>query len=643
MPCRLDAQMTPRENLIVQVAGHLYADQMMDAARLVADFSGFARSQVEDSERALEACNSLLYWSLNNDRYDLAASMLWSENMFTFKPRCTQMVWEEIKLYNSIMLQGAASMSKSYGAGVWLLLDWVRDPEYTSVNLVGPSEDHLKDNLFTHLVTLHSQSTLPLPGIIGDLFIGLDPKKRKGAIRGVVIPIGKRPSGRLQGRKRVPRSTPHPKLGKLSRIRFFLDEVEKIPIGVWKDVDNVFSNLDEDVDGFKLLCAFNPEDPTGQVAQRCEPVGGWAAFDPEKDERWTSKRGWRVLRLDAAKCENVIKGEVIFPGLQTKTGFDRIITNSGGRDTPGYWTMARACFPRGGAVYSVISELLVERSRRTFMFAEEPIVVAGGDLALEGKDEAELVIGRFGKCIGYRRPPSHEFPKGQEVLFKDADRKPRLRWGLQVDKFITLQRGDTVKMARQIRAECLKNKVNPNSLMLDRTGNGAGVHDLLKSLWSELIMGVNYTQGASERKIIEEDTMTAKEEYERAVSELWFAAKKWFEFNFMSLGPEAYSDDLLNQLVGRRYMTGKLSKVESKDDYKSRGNSSPNKADALTLLLHGVRLGYGIVPSALDHAQTSTDAVIGFGPVDKGPVPVYVSEENKFVDIEDDNDNDWVG
>jgi len=619
-----------RQDLVNIASGHLHAEQMVDAARAIAEFSGIPAKRVDNNKIALELCNSLFYWCLNNDRYDYAAQLIWGETLFTAKPRCTRMVWNELKESDSLMLMGAASMSKSYGAGAWFLLDWVRDPEYTSVNVVGPSEDHLKDNLFTHLVTMHRSSTLPLPGVIGDLFIGLDPRAKKSAIRGIIIPTGKK-SGRLQGRKAVPRKKPHPIFGRMSRIRFFLDELEKIPVGVWKDIDNIFANMDGEAGRFKIAGAFNPEDPSGQVALRCEPPQGWEAFNPESDELWTSKRGWRVLRLDAAKCENVVENRVIYPGLQTRIGFDRIISNAGGVDTPGYWTMARACFPRGGAIYSVFSTTLATKMRGEFMFAEEPMNVASVDSALEGSDTAEMAVGRFGKAIGIRYAPSFEHPNGREVLFRDALGKPRMRWALQLDQIFPLAKGDTVKVAMEVKEKAQKFKVAPGCLMLDRTGNGAGVHDLLKSLWSEEVRGVNYQESATEKKILEEDTKTAKEEYERVVSELWFAAKKWSEFEFLKVKPEAMSEELARELTGRRYDAAKLTRVESKVDYKSRGNPSPNKADALTLLVHAARTASGVIPSAADDCAGTV--VTGQGQHEE-PIPVICCESNRFDDLD---------
>ena len=363
---------------------------------------------------------------------------------------------------------------------------------------------------------------------------------------------------------------------------------------------------------------------------------GWEGFNPDTDEKWTSKRGWRVLRLDAARCENVTEKKEIYAGLQTLEGFNKIILNAGGKDTPGYWTMARGCFPVGGGVYSVISGLLVERARRTFMFAEEPVNCAACDLALEGKDAAEFCKGKFGKAMGYREGPSLKFPKGREVLFKDKDRLPQFRWGLQVEQLYQLPNADTVAMANRLHRECVKLHVSPNWFMCDRTGNGAGVHDLLKSIWSEEVRGVNYSEGATEKKIVEEDTKTCAEEYSLMVSELWFALKKWYEYNFIGMASEAYSEELVQQLTGRRYKSGKVSRVEGKDDYKSRGNSSPNKADALTLLLHGVRMASGCVPSALD--AITPESQVGIGATERGPCPHYVDESSKWRSLEDADD-----
>lgn len=616
-----------REELVNLVSSELLAGNVINAGKQVSVFSALDPRHVDTKEKAIEFCQSLLHWCLNNDRYEWAAQMLWGEQEFTYKPRSTKRVWAALKQNSAIMLMGGAGQSKSYSGGAWLYLDWVRDPEYTSVLLVGPSEDHLRDNLFTHLVTLHRGASLPMPGIVGDLFIGLDAKSRKGSIRGVVIPLGKRPAGRLQGRKRVPRKKFHSVFGQLSRVRVFLDEFEKIPTGVWKDIDNIFSNLDENPEGFKIIGAFNPEDPHGQVAQRCEPPKGWESFDIENDEEWVSKRGWKVIRLDPAKSENILAKKKVFDGFQTYEGYLKIIENSGGIDTPGYYTMARGSFPRAGAIFNVIPTSLLYRLRGELIFLEAPTQCAAVDVALEGGDAASMCLGKYGRAVGYRSAPTFENPTGKITFFTDSNGKKVTKFGLQVDQIFPLPNADTVKMATQIRDACIKAGVAAKNLMLDRTGNGAGVHDLLRSIWSEEAKGANYSEAATDKKILVEDVKTAKEEYGRLVSELWFAMKKYGEFDLLKISPAAFSESLTNQLGGRRFESGKVSKVETKNEYKSRGNQSPNDADSVSLLLHGVRMTSGEIPSALSTAAAPEDR-------SDDNSPHRVSSENQYDDID---------
>jgi hypothetical protein len=621
-------------SLITDISGNLLAGQRFDAAKLIAKFT---EENTKERQRAvttdaiaLEYCYSMLNWCLNNGHYDWAAGMLWGENLFSFKPQCTQRVWKALDKRHAILLQGAASMSKSYGGGVWHFLDWIRDPQYTSIMLVGPSEDHLKSNLFSHLVTLHREASLPMPGIVGDLYIGLDTNNRKSAIRGVVIPLGKRQAGRLQGAKRVPRKKPHPIFGMLSRVRIFIDEFEKVPVGIHKDIDNVLSNFDGDPHGFKITTAYNPEDASGQVAERAEPVTGWEGFDPEKDYEWESKRGWYVVRLDAKTSENVVAGKTLFQGLQTVEGYNLIIKNAGGIDTPGYWTMCRACFPRSGSTYTVMSLAMVHQMKGEFIWAGDPTPCGGVDMALEGGDAAEFAYGLYGKASGYKQPPGLDNPTGKTVMFEDASGQRVLRNAVQLNGVDPLPTGDTVKMAEATRAKAVELHIAPKDLGLDRTGNGAGVHDLLKALWSQEVRGYNYSSAATEKKILEEDTKTAKEEFERLASELWFATKKFSVFGFLRAKASALSEELVKQLTGRRYKAGKQNKVEEKPDYMARGNQSPNKADAVTILVHTARMSSGMLPSATaECAGTSVGGDSG-----QAPVPCRVDCTSRYEDLD---------
>jgi hypothetical protein len=530
-----------------------------------------------------------------------AAQLLWSPSQFNPNPQFTKSVWSLFDKTSTGLILGAASCGKSYGMGVRLFLEWLRDPLWTTIRLIGPSEDHLETNLFSHLVSLHEQSSLPLPGEIGSLFIGLNRRNLVSSIKGLVIPVGRvKKAGRLQGTKRKPRTKPHPVFGELSRLFVFLDEIENVPAGVWSDIDNVLSNLDqEQSDGLKIFGAYNPTNPSDEVGVRAEPPFGWKDFDADKHYEWISKRGWSVMRLDGEKSENVIQDKIVYPGLQSKAGLARIASNAGGIHSSGYLSMGRGAYPVHGVESTVVSQSVVSNGRGEFVWMEKPAFVGGADLALEGGARALFSYGRFGQASGIKYPPSLEFPTGRTVIFKTRSGLFVPRYGLQLDQQVAVPKGDTVATARALIDMAKKVGIRPEMLCVDRTGNGAGTHDLMKSEWSTLVQGVNYSSSTTTMKVMEEDAKAADEEFDRIDTELWFATAAWLEFQVLLINPAIDMTQLTDQLTNRRFrvIAGRR-KVESKKDYKARlAKESPDEADSLTLFVHAARVGRQLVPS----------------------------------------------
>jgi hypothetical protein len=129
-------------------------------------------------------------------------------------------------------------------------------------------------------------------------------------------------------------------------------------------------------------------------------------------------------------------------------------------------------------------------------------------------------------------------------------------------------------------------------VIVDATGAGTGVDDILKQDFGPRVLGVNYSESASERKIMMEDDKTPYELYERLYSELWFALRKWIEFDYLKFSGDFSSPELVTELTNRRFLqkgSGKL-QVEPKKEYKARGNDSPDRGDSLSLLVHLARL-----------------------------------------------------
>jgi hypothetical protein len=539
---------------------------------------------------------------LNTGRPDRAAQILWSPTQFTAEPSSVKAVWNLYDTANMGLIMGAAKMGKSFSMGVRLFLEWVRDPEWTSIRVIGPSENHLEENLFSHLVALHSRAALEMPGEVGSLFIGLNRRDQLSSIRGLVIPKGNtKKAGRLQGGHRRPRAVSHPIFGPLSRLFIFLDEIENVPNGVWLDIDNVLSEIEKEGgpgSGFKIFGAYNPTNSGDEVAKRAEPPFGWSSVDEETHFRWKSIRGWEVLRLDAEKTENVLQGKMIFPGLQTREGLETIALNAGGRNAPGYRTMGRGMYPSMGMEATVVPPGMLDKWRGTFIWYEDPQPVGSTDLALEGGANCVHTLGKFGRATGIKWPSSLLFPNGHTQMFKDRAGQVMPRWALQANSQFVFPKGDTVVMKEGILLINRRSGTVGKYYACDRTGHGAGIADLLKYEWSGEIHDVNYSGGSSEEKLMAEDTKTCKEQFERMQTELWFALRAWGEFGYFLLDPAMDLSKLTQQLTQRRFRTsGGKSKVESKKDYMSRGFASPDEADSLTLLIHAARKGSGLILS----------------------------------------------
>lgn len=596
----------PHKNLVNEVASLLHSDKLFDAANTFLKSAGI-KDAVETKPKAFEVLTQFLHWLLREGYMEEAAQILWSPTLFSSEPKATRAVWNAFDTQNFILLMGSASMSKSYSMGVRLMLEWIADPANTTVQVIGPSENHLEDNLFSHLVLLHRSSTLPLPGEPRKLFIGLDSKARKGAIRGVVVPLGKTGAGRIQGTKRVNRVKPHPKYGPQTRMFIFLDEMVNIPKGIWRDIDNVMANHSGD-GGMKIIGAFNPTDQNDEVGRRCEPPFGWAAFDADKHFSWTSTRGWFVVRLDAKYSENVELGYVKYIGLQSLDGYNLIIRNSGGTDSPGYWAMCRGCFPPVGVSLSIIPSGMLNKFKAEFIWLDNPKDLAGVDLALKGRDSAIFAKGKFGLASGIRLPPSLENPNGKIEFFKDERGKPISRHALQLEALLKFPKGDTVDMAKAIIKLCQQTHVKPEWLCMDRTGNGQGVYDVVRNTWGAGCLGINYSQAATKTKIMHEDSEPPDERYDRVQSELWFALRSWIEFDYFKSLFSLDTAELYQEVSGRLYRTGKLSKVETKDDYESRNQcKSPDSADAVTLMVHCVRVTGGIILGMIPGNTTAAE------------------------------------
>jgi len=526
---------------------------------------------------------------LQGDQFEAAATILWGGDIYNWRPQSSREVWNLLFREDKVLVQGAGAMGKTFGAAAFFYLAWLQDPCNTSIKVISLTAEHAERNIFATIKNFHRTALVkpPMPDsedLVKSIQANNDSKQ---GIHLVAIPKGESGFGVLRGFHPSPRAgKAHPRFGKLTRNFVILDEAEEIPAGVWEGCYNLLSTMTRENAGhIKVFAASNPKDRTSHFGRLCEPKRGWGSIDCEEDFSWTSRDGWYVLRLDAARSENVLQKKVVYPGLQTYEGF--MSYESRGR-TGEYYTMARGWFPQEGVSMAIITPAMMDNAVGIVRFIGNVVPLASFDLALEGNDQLVCTYGRFGLSDGWT-PLSGRFE-----LFD----KPRVV--LQVDSQMPFPKGDTVKQTQAIMRFCSQMKIGPGWVCVDRTGNGSGVHDNLKNLFGSEVMGVNYSEMATDTHVLGDETKKANEMYNGVVTELIFGLGKLLEFGYLKISPGFRHEELVKQATARRYkQKGRgLVRVESKAEYcKRTRQKSPDALDSLSLLVFLFRQRSGSVPT----------------------------------------------
>ena len=355
---------------------------------------------VETADQARGWIWALIHKLLNSERYTQAGLVLWGPALFSSEPRAVRQLFQTVRQCQNLICLGAAAMGKSYSIIAYCMLDWLRDPQYSEFKIISTTAGHAKSQAFSTLQRLYTAAIVPLPGLAMDGFIGLNPKDRHSALTLIGIPQGEDGKGTLQGFHPVPRPTPHPVFGSMSRVRCLVDEAEECPVGVWEGIANLLAS-GFGVEHVKCMCCTNPRDPTSRLAQLAEPEGGWSQIDLDKDKRWRSMERWDVLRLDGSDCENVIERKLIYPGFLSWEGYQKFALEMGGQ-SPRYLTFGRGMYPLTALSNTLIPYSLLEGYIGQFLFSGRTIGCGGLDLASEGGDRVLLFVGRYGRAIGFQ-------------------------------------------------------------------------------------------------------------------------------------------------------------------------------------------------------------------------------------------------
>lgn len=591
-----------------QLNGFFSHEQWVDGANYV--LSKLGRTKIDSEAKAKKMAQGLFQHLLDSDLYLQSATLAWGPNVFLAEPESVIRSFAAVHDSAKLLVMGGSSLGKTYGIGAYMTLDYLRDPWYTSVKLAAVSEKHLKENLYPHVAKLVRSCVIPCPYKIefkeSDLWMGIKEAGFEFGVSGIAFKQSQETSGQFKGYKFMPvRRKPHPRFGYTSRLRVLGDECQNWPGGPFQDFNSLMASISGN-DRIKIALAFNPENTSCKVVQMAEPDQGWLVEDMDTLYDYTSKQGWTVCRLDAAKCENVIQKKVVYDGLQTYDGYLSYL-KAGGDNSPAYFCFARGFPPMVGMVNTIIPPQWPQSQRGEATFIENPESFASVDLAFMGKDTAQMAVGRWGLASGWRDHQGifHTFKSRTDIS------KGQPRHVLQIDNILPLAKHDnTVTMAEEIIGRCKALQIKPTNVAIDRTGYGFGVHGHLTKVWGD-VFGVSWNEKPTERKILAEDRDGADKQCDGVMSEMWWAFRRWLEPNCCAvlINPIIPPQPIHTQLTARRYKTGKNGiKVEPKEEYMSRnGGISPDEADSLVMLVHVVRKVSDVIPGLVEQQSPSRD------------------------------------
>ena len=318
------------------------------------------------------------------------------------------------------------------------------------------------------------------------------------------------------------------------------DEAAGIMPNVAEAIDSLLTS-----ENARLLAIGNPTDPNGWFAGLFKDPGVTkihiSAFDTP------NFTAFGITEQDIAEdtWEQKITGPLPYPELVTPAWVAERY-RKWGPTSPMYIARVLGDFPEAGDNTLIPLSWVEAAMERWYEIPEGEIVEFGADIARYGGDSTVIAI----------------------------------RYDNKVLPLVAMSKLDLMEITGKIVALAREHK--PRVVKVDAIGYGAGVVDRLKEL-KEPVVGIEVSRAP-----------TDQEHFADLTSELWWNLREMLNPdtvanpNPVALPPD---DELLGQLTSRRYSytsRGQV-KVESKDDMKKRGLSSPDRADAVVLAFAAVR------------------------------------------------------
>lgn len=476
---------------------------------------------------------------------------------------------------------GCGSGGKTFDAMMLVLAWWLASPSDSMVTMTSTTRDSARQrmwavlqNLFWEFKELHGFSGPH--AVNSSMILECEEGERRHAIYTQAVESGEltKAIANLQGRH-------------ARRMFLIVDEAMGTPEAIFTAIPNIFKGAQE----VNLLFLSNaPLTKMNPFMKLACPSGGWNSVTPD-DKKWKTRaiHEWQVpqgvcLHFNGKDSPNVVAKTTIYPFLYSWENWRRVEGNAEIAKTPQFWSQDLGFPPPEGALFTVLSESLIESKGATgkHIFNTYSRPIAGLDPSF-GNDECKLVFGVYGDIDGGLTgiQITDSMVINIDVTAKDTDgRKIPVEY----------------QIAHKVMEECQARGIKPDHIGIMAGGN-PGVIGVLEREFGE-IFRIQESGAASELPASVTDMRPSNEVYDRRVSELYFLVRSFVEGSQL----KGLYEDAVQQLCSRLYSTEKSSRrmcIEKKDEFKARFGRSPDDAEAV-IALCAVARQHGAEPQGID-------------------------------------------
>jgi hypothetical protein len=468
--------------------------------------------------------------------------------------------------YNWITWTGPAGSGKSFEASLFALEYWMEEPDRTSVIMASTTKSALARRLWYYVQDLHSK--IPLEAgpkgepIYSEYLIRWKAGDKKNGIFGLAVE-----DGPLE-------EALHNLIGfHNNRVLLIVDEAPGVREALFQACDNLSKNPE-----FKCLMMGNAEsreDPHGRFS---EPLYGWISIDPERDEQWETQGGMAqgngvCVFFDGRKSPAIVaeNGKKEFPFLINQDQIDAALDFYKTLDDPRFWSQSIGFWPPITLKRTVLDERIVNNNH-----CKEPahwytsfLWCAALDPSYEGGDRKVFQAFKMGR------------------LGPDVDNRWQIEFAKPVELKVSIK--EEAEIHYQIVNQCVDLcevlKIPPNRFAIGSSGEGGGLLSIFRREWGAVV-GIEEAGSVSERPISNSNPKPCCEEYDRVVTELWFAVREFAIHDCL----RGMSDEALKEFYARRWgIQSHKVRLETKLEFKGHFKRSPDYGDVCAFCIELAR------------------------------------------------------